>query len=80
MLATARTDRKILRVVDLGLSRTTTWPIREHHGLEITTTTNSSLTSRPPDRAPPHATRIPLIADRDFLRSLTCPHLLGQSP
>ena len=42
----------------LGLSRTTIWRLREHHGLEIATTTNPPLTS--------HRQTEPRITRREF--------------
>ena len=39
---------------------------KKHHSLEIATTTNPPLTCPTARQNPHHATRIPLIADRDF--------------
>ena len=64
VIAAAILDRLMHNAVVFNI-RGPSWRLKEHHGLEIATTNNPQLTSTTARQNPHHATRIPLIADRD---------------
>ena len=66
VIAAAILDRLMHNAIVFHI-RGPSWRLKEHHGLEIATTTNPPLTCPTTRQSPHHATRIPLIADRDFL-------------
>ena len=71
VIAAAILDRLMHNAVVLNI-KGPSWRLREHHGLEIATTLTPPPTAR---QNPHHATRIPMIADRDspLIAQIICP-------